>query len=123
MSCHSIGHGLNSVSKKVLELYDEGKFEFSVAKDLLYTTRNAVHYCDGNTYEAIGCFDGCRCARCLKKTNDLYGLYDVLDECSEYYDIFSYKEDGVLSGDLCKDCFDEISEKYHSIIREDEVVY
>ena len=108
MSCHSIGHGLNSVSKKVLELYDEGKFEFSVAKDLLYTTRNAVHYCDGNTYEAIGCFDGCRCARCLKKTNDLYGLYDVLDECSEYYDIFSNKEDGVLSGDLCKDCFDEI---------------
>ena len=100
MSCHSIGHGLNSVSKKVLELYDEGKFEFSVAKDLLYTTRNAVHYCDGNTYEAIGCFDGCRCARCLKKTNDLYGLYDVLDECSEYYDIFSNKEDGVLSGDL-----------------------
>ena len=123
MSCHSIGHGLNSVSKKVLELYDEGKFEFSVAKDLLYTTRNAVHYCDGNTYEAIGCFDGCRCARCLKKTNDLYGLYDVLDECSEYYDIFSNKEDGVWSGDLCKDCFDEISEKYHSIIREDEVVY
>ena len=123
MSCHSIGHGLNSVSKKVLELYDEGKFEFSVAKDLLYTTRNAVHYCDGNTYEAIGCFDGCRCARCLKKTNDLYGLYDVLDECSEYYDIFSNKEDGVLSGDLCKDFFDEISEKYHSIIREDEVVY
>ena len=123
MSCHSIGHGLNSVSKKVLELYDEGKFEFSVAKDLLYTTRNAVHYCDGNTYEAIGCFDGCRCARCLKKTNDLYGLYDVLDECSEYYDIFSNKEDGVLSGDLCMDCFDEISEKYHSIIREDEVVY
>ena len=123
MSCHSIGHGLNSVSKKVLELYDEGKFEFSVAKDLLYTTRNAVHYCDGNTYEAIGCFDGCRCARCLKKTNDLYGLYDVLDECSEYYDIFSNKEDGVLSGDLSKDCFDEISEKYHSIIREDEVVY
>ena len=83
MSCHSIGHGLNSVSKKVLELYDEGKFEFSVAKDLLYTTRNAVHYCDGNTYEAIGCFDGCRCARCLKKTNDLYGRYDVLEECSE----------------------------------------
>ena len=123
MSCHCIGHGLNSVSKKVLELYDEGKFEFSVAKDLLYTTRNAVHYCDGNTYEAIGCFDGCRCARCLKKTNDLYGLYDVLDECSEYYDIFSNKEDGVLSGDLFKDCFDEISEKYHSIIREDEVVY
>ena len=120
---HSHRHGLNSVSKKVLELYDEGKFEFSVAKDLLYTTRNAVHYCDGNTYEAIGCFDGCRCARCLKKTNDLYGLYDVLDECSEYYDIFSNKEDGVLSGDLCKDCFDEISEKYHSIIREDEVVY
>ena len=53
MSCHSIGHGLNSVSKKVLELYDEGKIEFSVAKDLLYTTRNAVHYCDGNTYEVL----------------------------------------------------------------------
>ena len=92
MSCHSIGHGLNSVSKKVLELYDEGKIEFSVAKDLLYTTRNAVHYCDGNTYEAIGCFDGCRCARCLKKTNELYGLYDALDECREYYDIFSNKQ-------------------------------
>ena len=100
MSCHSIGHGLNSVSKKVLELYDEGKIEFSVAKDLLYTTRNAVHYCDGNTYEAI-----------------------ALDECREYYDIFSNKEDGVLSGDLCKDCFDEICEKHHSIIIEDEVVY
>ena len=91
MSCHSIGHGLNSVSKKVLELYDEGKIEFSVAKDLLYTTRNAVHYCDGNTYEAIACFDGCRCARCLKKTNELYGLYDALDECREYYDIFLLK--------------------------------
>ena len=74
-------------------------------------------------YEAIACFDGCRCARCLKKTNELYGLYDALDECREYYDIFSNKEDGVLSGDLCKDCFDEICEKHHSIIIEDEVVY
>ncbi len=123
MSCHSIGHGLNSVSKKVLELYDEGKIEFSVAKDLLYTTRNAVHYCDGNLYEAIACFDGCRCAGCLKKTNELYDLYDVLDECSKHYDIFYNKEDGVLSGNLCKDCFDEICEKYHLIIIEDEVVY
>lgn len=59
----------------------------------------------------------------LKKTNELYGLYDALDECREYYDIFSNKEDGVLSGDLCKDCFDEICEKHHSIIIEDEVVY
>ena len=47
----------------------------------------------------------------------------ALDECREYYDIFSNKEDGVLSGDLCKDCFDEICEKHHSIIIEDEVVY
>ena len=59
----------------------------------------------------------------VKKTNELYGLYDALDECREYYDIFSNKEDGVLSGDLCKDCFDEICEKHHSIIIEDEVVY
>lgn len=123
MSCHNIGHGLNSVSEKVLELYDEGKIEFSVAKDLLYTTRDAVYYCDGNTYEALECFDECRCARCLKKTNELYDLYDVLGNSSKYYDIFNNKEDGVLSDELCKDCFDEICEKYHSIIIKDKVVY
>ena len=74
MSCHDIGHGLNTVSIKVLELYDEGKIDFTIAKDLLCTIEKGVHWCDGNEYEAVECLEGCRCGRCLVETDDLHSI-------------------------------------------------
>lgn len=46
MSCHDIGRGLNTVTKKVIELYDQEKIEFEDVKNLLFTIRKAVHHCD-----------------------------------------------------------------------------
>lgn len=42
MSCHSIGHGLNSVSKKVLELYDEGNLNL-VLRKIYYTPQEMLY--------------------------------------------------------------------------------
>lgn len=39
MSCHDIGRGLNTVTKKVIELYDQEKIEFEDVKNLLFTIR------------------------------------------------------------------------------------
>ncbi len=43
MSCHNIGEGLNTVTKKIIELYDEGKIEFGDVKSLLHTIKQAVY--------------------------------------------------------------------------------
>ena len=67
MSCHNIGHGLNSVSSLVMQLYDEGKISESAARAILVKIRTAVYYCDGNEGEAYECLtDENRCGFCLR---------------------------------------------------------
>lgn len=117
MSCHNIGEGLNTVSEKVLELYDGGKIEFDVANELLHKIKNGVHWCDGNEDEALACFDGCRCGKCLKKTDDLFEVYDTSIDNNAFFKLLDDKENGMITDGLCRDCFEKICKK-HSLTYE-----
>ena len=118
MSCHDIGAGLNTVSVKVLQLYDEGKLETDIVKDLLRTIKKGVHWCDGNEYEAVECFKGCRCGRCLKKADELHELDETSVGYNEFFDIIDDKENGIITDGFCKDCFDEICRKYNLTMKD-----
>lgn len=118
MSCHDIGHGLNTVSIKVLELYDEGKIDFTIAKDLLCTIEKGVHWCDGNEYEAVECLEDCRCGRCLVETDDLHSIQEETTvEWNEVFKILGNKEDRIFLDGVCEKCLKEICEKYNLSLR------
>jgi len=116
MSCHEIGHGMNNVVEKVLELYDDEKISKSAAVELIRTARKSVWYCDGNEYEAVECMEDSRCCRCLKKINDgeeLYDLYDISDGNREIMKIPDKPEYGVAAHYLCKECLDNVLKQYN----------
>lgn len=77
MSCHDIGRGINTIVERIVELYDEGKYSTETARDLIATSRNGVHWCDGNEDEAVECIRRCRCGRCLKKMKAGEYLFSV----------------------------------------------
>ena len=77
MSCHNIGQGLNTVVKVVLEEYDKGLIPYESAHKIIKQARNAVNFCDGNTYEAIEVFEfQKRCTCCLEK-KEVMNVYDL----------------------------------------------
>ena len=47
MSCHNVGHALNTVATGILHYYDIGEIPFEVAKNLLKIARDGVGFCDG----------------------------------------------------------------------------
>lgn len=114
MSCHSIGHGLNTVAKTTMELYMNNKITMEDTKVLLRQIQKAVHYCDGNEYEAIEyLIDNDICSACLEeKEEELIILYD-----SEYKwfkgDIYrEYEEDTYyVSMFICRECMEEYKKK------------
>lgn len=113
MSCHSIGHGMNSVVKKVLELYDSGEVGMDQTRTLIAACRKGVNYCDGNEYEATECMDSCRCGRCLKtfvKGERFFSLYDVSDEISrrQMREIVNNNNSPLATDSLCEECFDDV---------------
>lgn len=115
MSCHNIGEGLNSVAEVVLKLFDEGKISKDVFKELIFSCRSGVHWCDGNEPEAVECIRNNRCACCLKKLQPgepLYSIWDISFETDRNYKIYELEdkeEDGCLVADrLCTNCFDKI---------------
>ncbi|MCD7844616.1 MAG: hypothetical protein LUG57_01930 [Oscillospiraceae bacterium] len=80
MSCHDIGHGMNNVVKKVLELMDAGEISADAAKTLAYTAIGSVHFCDGNEYEASECFaEQGRCSCCLEIKPTVFAFEDCPD--------------------------------------------
>ena len=119
MSCHDIGRGLNTVTKKVIELYDLGCYSTETARDLIATARNGVHWCDGNEYEAVACIRRCRCGRCLKKMKPgeyLFSVWDVpysVPKSEEIIDCEHIEDEKPLASDgLCEECFDIILGKH-----------
>ena len=110
MSCHDIGHGLNSVVKVVLSEYENGNISYDSAHKIIKQCRDAVHYCDGNSYEALECFEEQgRCMCCLNKTDNLLRVFEL----PEKYKVFSKKlekacyGDKLLGGYICEDCIKE----------------
>lgn len=72
MSCHNIGYALNEIVKHVLSVYDSGNIKKEVAKSIIDKCRESVGYCDGNSDEALKCFEEqVRCSCCLEKVKDI----------------------------------------------------
>ncbi|WP_304425972.1 hypothetical protein [uncultured Adlercreutzia sp.] len=119
MSCHNIGEGLNTVVKVIIDLYDKKEIGYPAAKQLIYTCRKAVNWCDGNEYEAVACIYETRCGNCLKPVEEVGEL-----ECY-WFDDRAKGPDGwnlqrkigqlVAHGYLCKQCMDEIIAEAQSL--------
>ena len=107
MSCHDIGRGLNSVVEVVLSEFDNGNISHKVAHKIIKQARNAVNYCDGNSFEAIICFEEQgRCTCCFKKVNNILNVYKLpygLEHLSDNLISASYG-DKLLGGYICEDC-------------------
>ena len=118
MSCHSIGHGINTIMKVAVELFEEDKLSVEAIRRIGAQAMRAVNYCDGNSYEAVEVLEGYRCGRCLKKAenkDELYSLY-LIDYhlWNDGYDPLEVEGEPLASYELCADCFDTIMEKcYH----------
>lgn len=111
MSCHDIGHGLNSVVEVVLSEFDKGKLSHEIAHKIIKQARNAVNYCDGNNYEAIICFEEQgRCTCCFKRVNNILNVYKLpytMADVSEKLISASYGEK-LLGSYICEDCISQI---------------
>lgn len=116
LSCHSIGHGINTIVAKIIDLYDEGDIEESVARELIKTARKAVHWCDGNEYEAVECLEeNRRCGKCLREVGDEEKLYSLWDISRDVYDkdrILDDYDEPLAYASLCADCFDEVVDTF-----------
>ena len=85
MSCHDIGRGVDAIMAKVLEMYDDGKISQEAALEMVAVFPRAVHWCDGNEYEAQDTLTNTHCAACLHKYGDgeKFVCYDEVDIRSE----------------------------------------
>lgn len=122
MSCHDIGKGLNSVVKVVTKLFDEETISLNVARDIIYSCRRAVHYCDGNEDEAIESIYDNRCGKCLcKMKNDeyLFNVYHMFtfscrgENMPDVERIMNNGNVKLASPKLCEKCFKEAINEYY----------
>lgn len=102
MSCHNIGHGLNTVSMVVSDLLDEGAISRDAAKKILLSCKNAVNWCDGNEYEATMCIRNTLCGHCLQKNKNLHAVSVEMYEAN-------YRE--LVTDFICDDCLKLLSQK------------
>ena len=106
MSCHNIGHALNSVQRKIIEKYELGKIDKETTRELLIRCVRAVGFCDGNEYEATASFDAAYCSDCMRKVADGEKLYDIFWIDTEPRKVHKYHKDNLYIGSmLCDDCF------------------
>ena len=113
MSCHDIGHGMNAVSRTVLDLYEEGRIHKESAMRLIRACRKGVHWCDGSEPDAcVETIIRGYCGLCFEKS---ITLTDILDndldypECDRVFDPF----DAVAAHRfLCPTCRDRVLEEY-----------
>ena len=110
MSCHDIGHGLNTVTALVMLLRDQGELSDTTAAKLLKKAKAAVHWCDGNEYEAVESIYGCYCGRCLRKMEPGQKLYDCLDIWdARWREKYPFSGPEIPGGDaVCSDCLDAL---------------
>lgn len=110
MSCHNVGHALNSVATGILHYYDMREISFDVAKNLLKIARDGVGFCDGNFPEAVACLDD-RCGCCLQQSEVLLGAYDLP---AKYKNMQKFMEnniyrDKIVNGQVCPRCLEKLA--------------
>lgn len=112
MSCHDIGRGLDSVTETVYDLYVENKISLDVTKILIKKIQKAVHYCDGNEYEAVEILWYNKiCSSCFMKYDE---IYDIYSEIPDNYEMKKNPE--YVNSYMCKEC----SKKLLSTVIKDE---
>lgn len=110
MSCHSIGHALNFVEMKIVELYESGCFNRETLRELLAVCRDAVGYCDGNIDEATEHLDSFYCGRCLTKRSHGEPLYTIWNTTIGWRPIQKYCDEqsvSVVGMSMCSCCFSQ----------------
>lgn len=108
MSCHDIGHALNSVVEEIIDLNFEGEIDNESTKRLIHTAKEAVNYCDGNEYEAIECLEDYKiCSACLEQYDCLYDLSNEIDYDSEIYEEIE-KNTYYISTIMCEECIEKL---------------
>ena len=118
MSCHDIGHGLNSVTKVVLELFEEGKIDKESTSRLLAACRRGVNWCDGNEGEAIEeAIDLGYCGLCLEKSDELSNIYDNDLGYPEMYKVFDKYDKTAAHFFLCPECKEKVINEYKEKIK------
>ena len=112
MSCHNIGHGINTVNKEILKLLSEEKINFEVAFHLLCVARDAINYCDGNSYEAVECLED-KCGVCLKEkaTTNIYDLPEEKKHLRCLLEDAGYSS-VIVNGFICDKCIDKLLIEY-----------
>lgn len=103
MSCHSIGHALNEVVRKVLIEYDAGLISYELAFRILQQCANSVYWCDGNEYEATACMYD-RCGRCLRKGLPMFRLGALYNDRT----VLDLVRKEVVDCHLCQDCINKL---------------
>ena len=113
MSCHDIGHALNTVTKTILELLDAKRIDKETARILLHRCERAVYWCDGNEYEATASLDAEYCGICLQKQQGKEWLYSVYATIWGYHKVSNYqKEHNMVGSMMCEACFDKMCAKF-----------
>ena len=98
MSCHNIGHAINHVQEKILELYEEKRYDLDTTKKLLAQSMDALGFCDGNPGEATLYLDRNYCSDCFRRlpANKLYAYhyfnlgYNFFDEYREQNEVIGF---------------------------------
>ncbi len=113
MSCHDIGRGMNSVSKVVLDLYEEGKVAGESAIKLINACRKGVYWCDGNEEEAVEeVVERGYCGLCFKKNGNLTNVYDNNLDYPDNYHVFDNYDKSAAHFFLCPDCKKRVIEEF-----------
>ncbi|MBO4724942.1 MAG: hypothetical protein J5622_00375 [Firmicutes bacterium] len=113
MSCHDIGRGMDSVSKIVLDLYEEGKLTTESAIKLVNACRKGVHWCDGNEDEAVEeAVERGYCGLCFKKSEKLTNVYDNDLKYPDMYHVFDDYDETAAHFFLCPDCKKRVIEEF-----------
>ena len=114
MSCHDIGKGLNSVSKVVLELLDQGEITKDASRIILHACRKGVNRCDGNEDEAVQVLvEKGYCGICLNRSDTVSSVYDNDLGYPERYDVFDAYDDTAAHFFVCSTCKEKILAEYN----------
>lgn len=111
MSCHNIGKALNSVEICAIELYEAGKIEREVLREILATCRDAVGYCDGNYDDVTEFLDAHYCGACLSKRVAGEPLYTIWNTRLGWRSIQKYCDQqpvSVVGMSMCELCFNQM---------------
>lgn len=98
MSCHNIGRGMNSVVEVAVDLFEHDRIDLNACKEIIRACKQGVHWCDGNSEEAIACINEYYCGNCLKRIDH-----------EEKIRVSAFQKDyQCVTRYLCKDCYQRL---------------